>query len=72
MAATFCFNIRTVCHVIFSTATYPQSLGLIVFMLRQATEHFLRTLDDKQTSSFKLDWVADLSAEDLKEVRGTV
>ena len=57
---------------IFSTATYPQSLGLIVFMLRQATEHFMRTLDDKQTSSFKLDWVADLSAEDLKEVRGTV
>ena len=57
------------CFRFFSTPSYPQSLGLVVFMLRQASEHFLLTLDEQKTSEAKLQRVVDLGTDELKEVR---
>ena len=38
-------------------------------MLRQASEHFLLTLDEQKTSEAKLQRVVDLGTDELKEVR---
>ena len=37
-------------------------------MLRQASEHFLLTLDEQKTSEAKLQRVVDLGTDELKEV----
>ena len=51
-----------------STAAYPQNLGLVVRMLRQATEHLLGTLDEHKSGEGKLERVLDLGQDELREV----
>ena len=51
-----------------SPAAYPQNLGLLVFILRQATDRFIATLDAQKSNENRLEHVADLGSEQLKEV----
>ena len=54
--------------VVFSPVAYPQNLGLLVFILRQATDRFIATLDAQKSNENKLERVADLSSDEVKEV----
>ena len=51
-----------------SASSHPHNLGLVVYMLRQATDHFLRVFEEHKLNKRKLGNVVDLSNEELKEV----